>query len=167
MVDQMLWLLGDVVEVWAELDEVTLPGGVTDSGFVVTMKHRSGVTSYVSSSKANHLASRQLRAYGALGSFESNGTDVQAAALFEGGRPVDDPSGWGYEDASRLGVLHTSAGDVVVPSAQGNYAHFYEAFARAVRGTGPAPSDAREGVKTLAVLDAARRSARSGAWEKP
>ena len=45
------------------------------------------------------------------------------------------------------------------PSEQGNYAGFYTEFARAVRDGGPGPVPAAEGVRTLEVLDAARRSA--------
>ncbi|GAA4678351.1 Gfo/Idh/MocA family oxidoreductase [Frondihabitans cladoniiphilus] len=167
VVDQAIWLLGDVAEVSAELDWIDLPEGRTDAGFAITLRHTSGVTSYVSSSKANHVAARQLLVYGSGGSYESNGTDVQAAQIFSGRRPAADKDGWGYEDESRWGVLRTAAGDKPVPSEQGAYFEFYEQFAAAVRGEGPVPSDARAGVRTLAVLDAARRSAEQGGWQAP
>lgn len=47
----------------------------------------------------------------------------------------------------------------LVPSAQENYAGFYTEFAGAIRGQGPQPVPASEGIHTLEVLDAARRSA--------
>ena len=49
-----------------------------------------------------------------------------------------------------------------MPSAQGSYVAFYEQFAAACAGQGPAPSPAEEGVAVLEVLDAARRAAETG-----
>ena len=165
VVDQAVWLFGDVDEVSAQLDWVDLPEGRTDAGFVVILKHANGVASYVSASKLNHVEKKQLLVYGADGSYEFDGTDVQAQAIFAGRRPADDVEGWGYEDESRWGVLRTADGDEVVPSEQGSYVDFYKQFAAAVRGEGEAPSPARDGIRTLAVLDAARRSGEVGGWQ--
>jgi len=60
----MLWLLGPATAVTAHLDWVDLPQGRTDAGFVIAMRHASGVRSYVESTKLNRLAVRELRAYG-------------------------------------------------------------------------------------------------------
>ena len=159
LVDQMLWLLGPAVSVHAELDFVGRPEGPTDAGFVLALRHESGVTSHLSTSKLNHLAVRELRAYGAAGSYVSSGTDVQAQAIFAGRRPADDLAGWGYETPEYWGTLRTAAGQERVPSEQGRYHDFYEAFAAAVRDGSAPPVTAAEAVATLAVLDAARVSA--------
>ena len=55
LVDQMVWLLGDVRSVNAHLDWMDLPEGRTDAGFTIEMEHASGVRSQVESSKVNHL----------------------------------------------------------------------------------------------------------------
>ena len=55
-----------------------------------------------------------------------------------------------------------AAGLHVVADKPGRYHAYYEAFARAVRTSGPAPVTATEGTRTLAVLDAARLSAAQG-----
>ena len=162
LVDQMMWLLGPVASVHAQWDEVELPAGRTDAAFVLTLRHESGVTSYVSSTKLNHLHERTLRAYGSAGSYTVASADVQAEAVAAGRRPAEDRESWGVDDPSRDGLLRTAAGEERVPSAQGDYAAFYEQFARACAGEGPAPSPAQEGVAVLAVLDAARESAVSG-----
>jgi predicted dehydrogenase len=163
MVDQMVWLLGDVRSVNAHLDWVDLAGGRTDASFCLELQHTSGVRSHVESSKLNHLEVRELRAYGSQGSYRATGSDVQAQAIFAGRRPADEPGEWGYEDAARWGLLATASGEVSVPSEQGRYHDLYTAFARAVRGAGPAPVPARDAIRTLAVLDAARLSAERGA----
>ena len=162
LVDQMLWLLGPARAVTAHLDLVDLPEGPTDAGFVVDLLHTSGARSYVEGSKANRVTGKELRVYASEGSFRVTPSDVQAAAVFAGLRPVDDPDGWGYEAEDRWGVLSTAAGEVRVPSEPGRYQDYYTQFAAACRGEAALPVTAREGVRTVAVLDAARRSAETG-----
>jgi len=162
IVDQILWLLGPAVSVDAQLDMVDLPEGRTDAGFTIAIRHESGAHSHLSASKLNRLNAKEYRAYGDAGSYVSSGTDVQARAIFAGQRPVDDLAGWGYEREEDWGTLRTAAGEERVPSEQGRYHDYYEGFARAVRnGTAP-PATAAEGTYTLAVLDAARKSAAEG-----
>ena len=127
VVDQMIWLLGDVRSVNAHLDWIELPEGRTDASFLIDLEHTNGVRSTVESSKANHIEARELRAYGSEGSYRALGTDVQAQAIFAGRRPVDDLEEWGYEEPARWGLLSTAAGEVSVPSEQGRYQDFYTA----------------------------------------
>lgn len=162
LVDQVVWLLGPVKSVLAQTDRVDRPEGQTDASFVITLTHTSGVHSHISSSKLNHLAARDIRAYGDQGSYVSNGTDVQANAIFAGKRPADDLQGWGYEDRALWGTLRTAAGEERIPSAQGCYHAYYEAFAKAVGdGTAP-PVTPEQAIMTLEVLDAALLSAKEG-----
>lgn len=158
LVDQALWLFGPAASVYATLDWADLDGGRTDSGFFVTVTHRNGVRSHLSATKANRLTARELRLLGTEGSYVSEQTDVQALAAMAGGRPADDPAGWGYEEEDRWGTLTTAAGPARVPSKQGAYHAYYEQFALAVAGKGPQPVPGIEAVRTLEVLDAARLS---------
>jgi predicted dehydrogenase len=162
LVDQMLWLLGPAVAVDAQLDHVDLPEGRTDASFTITIRHASGQHSHVSASKLNHLNIRELRAYGDKGGYVASGTDVQAQSIFAGKRPVDDLAAWGFEPEANWGVLHTAAGQERVPSEQGRYHDYYDAFSRAVLNGGPPPVTAEAAIATLAVLDAARKSAAEG-----
>lgn len=162
VVDQMIWLSGPVRAVTAHLDWADLPQGRTDVGFVVDLQHENRARSYLESSKLNHVAQRTIRAYGALGCYRASSSDVQAQALFAGKRPCDDLESWGYEPREYWGLLSTAAGEIQVPSKQGRYHDLYAQFGAAVRGEGPEPVPAREGVRTLEVLDAARLSAETG-----
>jgi predicted dehydrogenase len=162
LVDQMLWLLGPAVSVDAQLDIVELAEGPTDAGFTLAIRHASGTHSHLEASKLNRLAAKEYRAYGEAGSYLSSATDVQAQAIFAGRRPADDLAGWGYEPAANWGVLTTAAGAERMPSEQGRYHDYYEAFARAVHDGTPPPVTAEQAIRTLAVLDAARESAASG-----
>jgi predicted dehydrogenase len=162
LVDQALWLFGPASRVYARLDWVDTDQGRTDSGFVLTISHASGVDSHLSASKLNRFAERDLRLYGAGGSYVARGTDVQAQAVFAGVRPVDSPQTWGYEPESAWGVLATAEHRAPVPAQQGNYSAYYAAFAAAVRNGGPPPVSAAEAVAVLQVLDAARASDQAG-----
>lgn len=162
LVDQVLWLLGPAITVNAQFDLIDRLEGRTDASFVLTIVHKGGVHSHLSASKLNHIASREFRAYGEAGSYVSSGTDVQAQALFAGVRPADDLAGWGYEKPALWGTLRTTSINESIPSEQGRYHDYYEAFAKAVRERGEPPVTAQEAVQALAVLDAARISATQG-----
>lgn len=162
LVDQMLWLLGPVQTVDAQLDMVDRPDGRTDAGFTITLRHAPGIHSHLSASKLNHIAARELRAYGDAGSYVSSGTDVQAQSIFSGQRPINDMANWGFEPKANWGVLRTIAGEERVPSEQGRYHDYYAAFARTVRKGGAPPVTAAEAIQALAVLDAVRLSALEG-----
>ncbi len=62
LVDQALWLFGPAATVYATLDWADLDAGRTDSGFFVTITHRSGVRSHVSATKSNRLVARETAA---------------------------------------------------------------------------------------------------------
>lgn len=162
VVDQMMYLLGPVVSVDAQLDMVDLPEGATDAGFTITLRHESGAHSHLSASKLNYIDARELRAYGDKGSYQSLTSDVQAQDIFAGKRPANDLSSWGFEPKANWGQLRTAAGAETIPSEQGRYHDYYESFAQAVQESGKPPVTAEEGAQTLAVLDAARLSASEG-----
>jgi predicted dehydrogenase len=159
VVDQVLVLLGPVRTVYAQLDWVDTAGGRTDAGFSVALEHTSGARSRVSASKLQHLAEKELRVYGSLGSYAGISTDAQSRAIFAGLRPASEGAAWGYEPESAWGVLRTAAGERRIPSERGAYQDFYTQFAAAVRGGAPFPVPVEEGIRTIEVLDAARTSA--------
>lgn len=162
VVDQMVYLLGPVASVDAQLDIVDFPEGTTDVSFTLTLRHESGAHSHVSACKLNYIDDRELRVIGDKGSYVSKTIDIQAQDIFAGKRPADDPAAWGYEPEANWGTLRTATGAVRVPSEQGRYHDYYTGFAASVRdGTLP-PVTAETGARTLAILDAARQSAAEG-----
>ena len=158
VVDQMIYLLGPVTSVDAQLDLIDLPEGPTDASFTIALRHESGAHSHLSACKLNFIDDRELRTIGELGSYVSKSIDIQAQDIFAGKRPVDDLDSWGYEPETNWGKLRTAAGVRVIPSEQGRYHDYYEAFASAVRNGTPPPVTAEQGARTIAVLDAARQS---------
>jgi predicted dehydrogenase len=88
--------------------------------------------------------------------------DGQEGQLLAGHTPASLGPAWGSEPANRWGRVYRGDDGEIVPTLPGAWNSFYPAFARAVRGLGPAPVDARDAVATATVLDAARRSATEG-----
>jgi predicted dehydrogenase len=121
LVAQMLYLLGPVLSRRRTIGHGRATAGATDAGFVLTLRHASGVHSHLSASKLNHLAEKEYRAYGEVGCYVSSGTDAQAQAIFSGRRPTDNLEHWGYEDGALWGALHTASGVERVASEQGRY----------------------------------------------
>lgn len=158
VVDQAFWLFGPVRRVYAEVDHTRIGGARVDSAFDISLEHVGGVHSAVSATKLNRAVQRELRVLGVLGSFRSDGTDVQAQAIFAGRRPVGDPA-WGVEAEDRWGEIRTAAGVRPFPSARGAYQDYYSAVAHALRTGGPLPVTADEAVAVTRILDAARTSA--------
>ena len=160
LVDQALWLFGPAAFVYATVDWIQEDALRTDAAFMIAITHRSGVRSYLSSSKVSGLVSRELRLLGSRGNYVSDQTDVQAQAVFAGRKPIDDLEEWGRETEARWGTL-TIAGSsgTKIASEQSAYQDFYTQFAAAARGDADQPVPAIDAIATLKVLDAARTSA--------
>lgn len=159
MVDQMVWLLGSVSSVDAQLDYIDYPEGKTVVSYTIALRHVNGSHSHLSASKVNYIDQREFRVYGDKGSYRSLTTDIQAQDLFAGKRPVNDLEGWGYEPESHWGTLTTSAGAEIIPSAQGRYFDYYNSFAEAVEAGVEPPVTPAQAIETLKIIDAAYLSA--------
>lgn len=160
LIDQALWLWGPAQSVYGELQPVHVRGELSDGGFFVAISHANGVVSHLSAGKLNRAVGRELRLTGTRGAFRSAGTDVQAAAIADGKRPIIEGDRWGYEDPQRWGTLTTEEGERLVPGVQGRYQAFYEQFAAAIRGQDDSPVPAAQG-------DRCSRRDRRGPRERP
>lgn len=160
LVDWALTLAGPAARVYAELD-VRRPGVAVDDDVFVAITHASGVRSHLWASSLAGQRGPSLRVLGDRGAYVKFGVDPQEPALRDGDANPARP-GWGEEPESAWGTLGAEDDVRPVPTMPGQWRLFYEAFARALRGDGPLPVDPWDAVAMLAVLDAARRSAREG-----
>jgi predicted dehydrogenase len=159
LVDQALVLLGPVEAVYAELDRRRAAAGADDDDFVA-LRHRSGARSHLWMSHAAAQGGPRFRVQGSRAAWVKQGLDVQEAAL-RGGAVPGGP-GWGEEPPERWGLLGAGAELRPVPTEPGDYPRFYRELVRAIREGGPPPVSAGEAVAGLAVIEAARESARTG-----
>ena len=160
LVDQALVLMGAVTSVYAEwhVNDAGL-----DDDFFVALTHEGGAHSHLWGSWRQGAPGPRFRVTGTTGSYVVAGPmDGQEELLLAGHTPASLGPAWGSEPANRWGRVHRGDDGETVPTLPGAWSGFYPAFARAVRGLGPLPVNARDAIATATVLDAARRSATEG-----
>jgi predicted dehydrogenase len=160
LVDQALLLFGPATSVHAEIrrtaDEPT--------GFFLSLHHpRSGTRSHLSGDWREGAPAPRLRVSGTEGSYVVPAMDCQERHLIEGRSPAGEPDSWGAEDEADWGWIQRGDSREVVPSERGRWDSYYPAFAAAVRGERDVPVDPADAVLALEVIEAAERSAESGA----
>ncbi|WP_346622832.1 Gfo/Idh/MocA family oxidoreductase [Blastococcus montanus] len=160
LVDQALVLLGPAVSVYAEwrLRE----NGLDDDVFMA-VTHANGARSHLSGSWSQGAPGPRFRVTGTTGSYVNDTLmDGQEDLLLAAHTPASLGPAWGAEPPERWGRVHRGDAGRPVPTENGAWDTFYPAFARAVRGLGQVPVDPRAAIASMAVLDAARRSATEG-----
>jgi predicted dehydrogenase len=159
LVDQALVLLGPVRTVYAEwrIRESDL-----DDDVFIALTHEGGARSQLWGSWSQAAPGPRFRVTGTVGSLVLSAGDTQEDALIAGETPASEGADWGGEQPDTWGRLFEGTTSRRVPLEHGRWQRFYPAFARAVRGLGPVPVEARDAVATALVLDAARSSAVSG-----
>ena len=159
LVDQALLLFGPVTSVHAEMrrtaDEAT--------GFFLSLHHSRGTRSHLSGDWREGAPAPRLRVSGTEGSYVVPAMDSQERHLIEGRSPAGEPDSWGAEDEADWGWIQRGDSREVVPSERGRWDTYYPAFAAAVRGERDVPVDPADAVLALEVIEAAERSAESGA----
>jgi predicted dehydrogenase len=163
LVDQSLVLLGDATRVFAQFDS-RRPGSRVEDSVFVAIDHANGIRSRLWTSLIAVRTGPRVRVRGLAGEYIKEDLDPQERQLLDGMRPGDP--GFGEEPPERWGSILTSDGAVkAVPTERGDYSRFYEQLRDAVRGVGERPVDPADSVRGLRVLEAAERSARTGAAE--
>jgi predicted dehydrogenase len=160
LIDQALLLFGRPTTVYAELDR-RRPGSRVDDDAFVALSHPDGVRSHLWTSAVAAQLGPRLRVLGLKAAYVKYGMDVQEAALRAGARPVGP--GWGLEPPEAWGQL--GAGDRLrrVRTKPGDYRLFYRGVVDALTKSAPPPVDPLDAVAVLEVIEAAQRSARTGA----
>ena len=156
LVDQALVLFGPVSHVYGEIAAVRgVPG---DDDDFLALRHVSGVISHLRASAITADPGPRLRVLGRSGAYIVQQLDSQEAELRAGRRPdqVDD---WGREPESHWGRLTRGEVSDVVPSERGDWPRFYALLSEALRSGGPPPVEPRDAVRTLRIIEAARKSA--------
>jgi scyllo-inositol 2-dehydrogenase (NADP+) len=162
LVDQSLVLFGDASRVFAQMDS-RRPGSLVDDSTFVAIDHADGVRSRLWTSLIARRTGPRLRVRGIAGEYVKEDLDPQERQLLDGLRP-NDP-GFGEEPEERWGRLEADGRSTPIPTQRGDYRGFYELLRDAVRGVGERPVDPADSVRGLRILEAAERSARSGAVE--
>lgn len=159
LIDQALMLFGDVRSVYAELEPRYAGSAVDDDSFVA-LTHANGVRSHLWMSSVAPQAGPRFRLLGSRAGYTKYGLDPQEAALRAGDSP--DTPGFGAEARAAWGQLGTVDHNQPIPSEVGHYASYYAGVAQALQADGPMPVDPVDGLRVLAIIEAAQRSATEG-----
>lgn len=159
LIDQALTLFGDVRTVYAELDPRYEGSAVDDDSFLA-LNHHNGVRSHLWMSSVTPQLGPRFRVLGSQAGYTTYGLDPQEAALRAGNTP--DTPGFGEEARTDWGQLGTVDNHQTVPSETGHYGAFYAGVARALLEGSPMPVDPADGLRVLAIIEAAQRSAAEG-----
>jgi scyllo-inositol 2-dehydrogenase (NADP+) len=154
LIDQALRLFGPVDQVYAEI--ASRRGGSDDDVFMA-LHHESGVLSHLWGSALAAVPGPRLRVLGDRGAFLVEPLDRQEDELRSGRRPGDP--GFGEDPPDRWGRLVRGDESEPVPSIPGRWADFYAGVQRSLREGTPPPVDAKDAVRGLEIIDAARKSA--------
>ncbi|MBR7835112.1 Gfo/Idh/MocA family oxidoreductase [Actinospica durhamensis] len=159
LVDQALTLFGPAVHVYAEAD-VRRENAQADDDTFVALTHANGVRSHLWASATAGLLGPRFRVLGSKAAYVSYGLDGQEDELRAGRTPAD--TGFGETAPDGYGTLGAVGEESPYPTLPGRYTDYYAQMAEAVRGQGPVPVDPADAVRTLEVIEAARRSADEG-----
>jgi len=163
LIDQALCLLGEPISIYAESD-ARRPGAQVDDDTFVALRFANDAIAHLWMSVLVRQPGPRYRVIGDRGLYEKYGMDPQEDMLRTGGHPGDE--GWALEPEGIWGRLYTDAGEVsvagVARSLPGSYETFYQMVRDALRAGAPLPVDARDALKTIQVIEAARTSASSG-----
>ncbi|OIJ65238.1 Gfo/Idh/MocA family oxidoreductase [Streptomyces mangrovisoli] len=164
LVDQALVLFGPVTQVYAEA-VVRRDNARTDDDTFVALTHANGVRSHLYASATTPQLGPRFRVLGSKAGYVKYGLDPQEADLRDGKRPGD--GAWGLEPEALYGRVGAgesplSGGGRPEPTLPGDYPAYYAAVAKALSEGAANPVSALEAADTLAVLEAARRSAQDG-----
>ncbi len=157
------------------IDQAVCLFGMPDAVFadILTLRNNSQVDDYIDlllyypsirvRLKSSLLVKEPVPSFivhGSHGSFIKSRADIQEAALLAGEKP-NQPN-WGEEPESEMGLLNTKINGVEerkkITTIAGNYSHYYARLYDALTGKGNNPVSAKDGIRVMQILEAARKS---------
>lgn len=127
--------------------------GGSDDDIVLTLKHESGVDSYLSASAIIGAPGPKIRLSGDRGSLVINDLDPQEPLLRAGQKPTAD--GWSKGAKSEARIF-TGEDSKSYPSENGNYVKFYQAVKAGLQ-TGVMPISSEMILQVAKIIDQARK----------
>jgi scyllo-inositol 2-dehydrogenase (NADP+) len=160
LVDQAVQLFGPPTRVYAEVEPRRAGAEVDDDSFVA-LHHAGGVVSHLWMSQVAGAFGPRFRVLGLGGAFVKHGLDPQEDQLAAGLSP--EHLDFGREPRERWGSIVREPDAEIVPTERGDYPRFYADVAEAIIAEAAPPVSPEDAISTLAILEAALRSAATGA----
>ena len=127
--------------------------GGADDDVTVTLRHESGVDSYLAASAVSGAPGPRVRLLGSKGALVINELDPQEDALRAGEIPFG--GAWGKPMTSAA-TIHK--GDAIIPvdSVSGNYAAFYTLVKTAIKSGSASPVSLADALRVAEIIEEAR-----------
>lgn len=158
LVDQALCLFGTPDAIFADIRSLRYQSQVDDS--IDLLLYYPSLRVRLKSSLLVKEPIPSFVIHGRNGSFHKTRADVQEAALLAGAQP--GTSNWGEEPTSEMGLLNAIINDREerknIPTLAGNYGIYYDLLYKALTGKADNPVSAKDGIKVMQLLEAARKS---------
>lgn len=155
LVDQAITLLGPVVAVYAELD-ARRPGAIAEDDVFLALRHADGSRSHLSMGPVGDAHSPRFELTARDTRITLGAGDRQQQQLAEGLTPGDDA--WGMPEAHDWIIRNGPQPPAPIHAERGRWQAFYDAVIPWVTQGAAPPVPAQEGLATMRVIDAARRS---------
>ncbi|MDR2468865.1 MAG: Gfo/Idh/MocA family oxidoreductase [Tannerella sp.] len=163
LIDQSLQLFGLPEAVFADIATLR-KGGQVDDYFVLHLLRSARAPDVRITLKASYLMcdpAPRFVLHGTEGSYVKYGVDRQEALLKQGAVP--NTPDWGVEELAEWGWLHRAGeGRRKYPSLRGDYAGFYESVYQCLRRRVALPTDARNILPVIRIIEAAFKSSATG-----
>ena len=127
--------------------------GGADDDVTVTLKHESGVDSYLAASAISGAAGPRIRLLGSNGALVINELDPQEDALRRGEIPHGGK--WSVP-MTNTATLHRGDEVSIVESVSGNYAAFYTLVKAAIQSGSAAPVSLADALRVAEIIEEAR-----------
>ena len=127
--------------------------GGADDDVTVTLKHDSGVDSYLAASAVSGAPGPRVRLLGTKGALVINELDPQEDALRAGQIP---PGGMWSTPMTSAAAIHKGDQVTSVESVPGNYAAFYSLVKLAIESGTPAPVSLADALRVAEIIEEAR-----------
>ena len=127
--------------------------GGSDDDVTVTLKHDSGVDSYLAASAVSGAPGPRVRLLGTKGALVIDELDPQEDALRAGEIPF---GGVWSKPMTNTAVIHKGGEVLPVESVSGNYAAFYTLVAAAIESGSAAPVSLGDALRVAEIVEEAR-----------
>ena len=127
--------------------------GGADDDVTVTLKHDSGVDSYLAASAVSGAPGPRVRILGSKGALVVNELDPQEDALRAGQIPL---GGVWSTPMTSAATIHRGDEVISVDSVPGNYAAFYTLVKSAIESGSPAPVSLADALRVAEIIEEAR-----------
>ncbi|KGA15520.1 hypothetical protein GM50_16975 [freshwater metagenome] len=127
--------------------------GGADDDVIVTLKHDSGVDSYLAASAVSGAPGPRVRLLGSKGALVINELDPQEDALRAGQVPL---GGMWSTPMTSAAAIHKGDEVISVESVPGNYAAFYSLVKAAIENGSAAPVSLADALRVAEIIEEAR-----------